>query len=286
MSDSPFVIEVTEANFQEVVLQGSMKQPVLVDFWADWCAPCRSLMPVLAKLADEYNGQFILAKINSDEQQELATQYGIRSLPTVKLFKNGQPVDEFMGALPEGQVKEFLDKHIDKESDKLRAQAIEHYRAGNRDEAMALLQKAYEIDPYHLPVVHDFIGLLAQSNRFDECDAILNALPREQQDSDEVKQMQSQVHFARLAASGEDPQTLQKQLETSPDDLITREKLANLYIGMGHYAEGLEQFLEIMKRDRSFNDDAGRKGLLQAFDMIGSDPLVDQYRQKMFALLY
>ena len=110
-ADSPFIIEVTRENYQQV-METSFQVPVLMDFWAGWCQPCQVLMPVLAKLAEDYEGKFILAKLNTEEEQEIAGQFGIRSIPTVKLFRDGQPVDEFMGALPEQAVKEFLDKHI------------------------------------------------------------------------------------------------------------------------------------------------------------------------------
>jgi putative thioredoxin len=119
MADSPYIVTLTAANFEAVVIDGSFDRPVLVDFWADWCAPCRMLMPILAKLVDEYRGRFILAKLNTEEEQALAAQFGIRSLPTVQLFKDGRPVDQFMGALPEAQVREFLDRHVT--SQKLRA---------------------------------------------------------------------------------------------------------------------------------------------------------------------
>ena len=112
MADSSFIYDVTVENFQQVVLQTSMNRPVLVDFWAEWCNPCKSLMPTLAKLADEYQGKFILAKVNTEEQQQLAAHFGIRSIPCVKLFLKGEMVDEFMGALPEPEVRSFIDKYI------------------------------------------------------------------------------------------------------------------------------------------------------------------------------
>ena len=116
MADSPFIIDVTRDNYQQV-MEASFKVPVLMDFWASWCQPCHALMPVLAKLADEYEGKFLLAKLNTEEEQEIAAHFGIRSIPTVKLFHEGQPVDEFLGALPEKAVREFIDRHIGRESD-------------------------------------------------------------------------------------------------------------------------------------------------------------------------
>ena len=111
MADSPFIIDVTSENYQQV-MEASFKVPVLLDFWASWCQPCLALTPVLVKLAEEYDGKFLLGKLNTEDEQEIAAQFGIRSIPTVKLFRDGQPVDEFMGALPEQAVRDFLDKHI------------------------------------------------------------------------------------------------------------------------------------------------------------------------------
>ena len=111
MADSPYIVDVTKQNYQQL-METSFKVPVLIDFWAEWCQPCHALMPILARLAEEYEGKFILGKLNTEEQQEIAARFGIRSIPTVKLFQNGEPVDEFMGALPDQAVRQFLDKHI------------------------------------------------------------------------------------------------------------------------------------------------------------------------------
>ena len=147
MADSPYIFDIDEANYEQIVLQGSHQVPVLVDFWASWCQPCQLLMPLLAKLVEEYQGRFILAKINTEEQQAIAGQFGIRSIPTVKLFRDGQPVDEFAGALPESEIRAFLDRHLPRASDGSVAQAEERLHAGDTEGALALLSQAREEDP-------------------------------------------------------------------------------------------------------------------------------------------
>ena len=147
MSESPYIHNVSMQNFQQLVLETSMQKPVLVDFWADWCQPCQTIMPMLAKLADEYAGKFELAKVNADEQQELAAHFGIKSLPTMKLFFQGQIVDERMGAVPESEIRAMLDKHIVSESDQFMQAAMQAYQQGQTEQALELLNHALAKDP-------------------------------------------------------------------------------------------------------------------------------------------
>ncbi len=285
MADSPYIKEVNTENFAEVVTQGSMQQPVLVDFWADWCAPCRSLMPVLSKLAEEYNGKFILAKVNSDENQQLAQQFGVRSLPTVKLFKNGAPVDEFMGALPESQVREFLERHIERESDRMIQAAEAASAAGDTDQALALLQQANAIDPGRPAVITALARLLTEKGELEQAEQLLKSLPIADRDSPEVSAMLAELEFAR--AGGEDSLAeLEARLADNPDDIDTRYQLALKLLAEKRYEPAMQHLLTIMQKDRTFQDDAARKTLLKAFDMLGDDPLVTEYRRKMFNLLY
>ncbi len=284
MADSPYIFEVTADNFSQVVLQGSQQTPVLVDFWADWCQPCRMLMPVLGKLAEEYKGQFILAKVNSDENQALAQQYGVRSLPTVKLFKQGQPVDEFMGALPEGQVREFLDRHIERESDKLLDQAMAMLAAGDQETALTLLRKANDMDPGRARLAVPLARLLIDKGDAGEAEALLKALPVDERDSADAAALLAQLEFSQQASGLPDRETLEQQAEAG--DLKARLQLANKLVAEGEYEAAMNHLLTIMQKDRGFEDDIGRKTLLKIFDMLGDDPLVEQYRRKMFNYLY
>jgi putative thioredoxin len=147
MANSPHVVSVTTESFHQVVVQGSHERPVLVDFWADWCAPCRMLMPVLASIADSYGGKLLVAKVNTEEEQGLAAEYGIRSLPTVQLFKDGRPVDQFMGALPEPQIRQFLEQHLPRESDQLLARAQGLLSAGDLEGAARMIEAVGQADP-------------------------------------------------------------------------------------------------------------------------------------------
>jgi len=284
VADSPFIIDVTADNFSAVVLEGSMKQPVLVDFWADWCQPCQALMPVLSKMAEQSQGLFILAKINSDQNQDLAQQFGVRSLPTVKLFKNGQPVDEFMGALPESQIQAFIDQHIDRESDRIHARAIEALQVNDQEAALKLLQQANAMDPERVQIAVDLATLMADVGQSAEAVTLLKTLPKEEQGSAIVAALLARLEFAGSAESLPDLETLKAQ--AAEGDLEAKLQLSNKLVAAGNHEPAMIQLLEIMQKDRGFKDDIGRTTLLKIFDMLGADPLVEQYRRKMFSFLY
>ena len=287
MSDSPFIHNVTAEDFQSLVIENSFKQPVLVDFWAEWCNPCQVLIPILSKLADEYQGKFILAKINSDEQGELAAQAGVRSLPTVKLFINGQAVNEFMGALPESEVRKFLDQYIQSESDKVLNDAIQAYNEGRQQDALEMLNQALASDPQNARLKINIARLVANQGDFDSATALIDTLNDDDKNQPEVKELLAQIKLSNQLKDAGDPKELEQRIEQNPDDLDALLKMSNYMTASGQYEAAMELLLKIMQKDRSFNDDAGRLGLLDIFDLLGGDnPLVKSYRRKMFTLLH
>ncbi len=285
-TDSPYIVNVTRENFDDAVLQRSREVPVLVDFWADWCGPCHMLMPILTKLAEEYAGQFILAKVNTDEQQALAAQWGVRSLPTVKLFKNGQVVDEFMGAQPESAVRALLDRHIERESDRLRHEARALMEAGEPEAAEQLLRKAADMDPANVNVRIDLARALMLQGETEAATEILDALPPLERDRPEVRALKAEMAFAHVAAQEPDLHDLQRRVAADPDDLDARYALAAHQILRGDYEAGMEQLLAILERDRGYRDGAARTGMLAVFDRLGPGETVNRYRSRLFALLH
>ncbi len=285
MADSPHIVEVTRDNFQDI-MEASFSVPVLLDFWASWCQPCQVLMPVLAKLADEYDGRFVLGKLNTEEQQEIAGQFGIRSIPTVKLVRNGQLVDEFMGALPEGQVRAFLDRHLGRESDAVVATAGDLLRSGNADGAVQVLNEAAAADPDNPRIKPLLAEAQAMAGDIAGAEATIDALPPDQRDAPEIASLRSRLYFAGELAEAPDTATLEARLEADADDHEARYTLALRKVVEGDVETAMELLLELMRKDRDFGDDAGRKGLLRVFDLLGSDPLVGQYRRRMANLLH
>ncbi|MDJ0881957.1 MAG: co-chaperone YbbN [Gammaproteobacteria bacterium] len=287
MSDSPFVHNVTAEDFQSLVIENSFKQPVLVDFWAEWCNPCQVLIPILTKLADEYNGAFILAKVNSDEQGELAAQAGVRSLPTVKLFVDGQIVDEFMGALPEPEVKKFLDQHIQSESDVVLNDAMLAYQEGREQDALDMLNAALAHDPQNAKLKINIAKLVANQGDLQSARALAETLNDEEKQQPEAKELITQLKLAQQLQEAGDPNEIEQKLKDNPDDLDALYQMSNIQTASGNYEAAIQMLMKIMQKDRSFKDDAGRKGLIDIFDMLGSDnPLVQTYRRKMFTLLH
>jgi putative thioredoxin len=285
MAETPFIIDVTRENYQEV-MEASFKVPVLIDFWASWCQPCQVLMPILAKLAEEYQGKFLLGKLNTEEEQEIAAQFGIRSIPNVKLFRNGQPVDEFMGALPERAVREFLDRHVARESDASVQQARERLAAGDADAAIALLSAARETDPDNPRVAVALAGAQAAAGDVAAAEATLDGLPANEQVKPEVAALRSHLYFEGRVAGAPAATELEARLAADPGDHEARFQLALRKVVEQDYDTAMELLLELMKKDRGFGDDAGRNTLLKVFELLGDDPRVNQYRRRMASLLY
>ena len=286
MSESPYIFEINEQNYEQIVIQGSHQVPILVDFWASWCQPCQVLMPMLAKLADEYQGRFILAKINTEEQQAIATQFGIRSIPTVKLFRNGQPVDEFAGALPEAEVRQFLEKHLPRPSDPYVDQALQLVQAGQVDEALDILQQIQPQDPGNHRILVAMAEAHASKGESQTALGLLEALPPEAADSPEVEALRARLNLESQLADSPERAELEARLEADPGDSEARYQLAMRLVAERVYEPALEHLLTLMQKDPQYEDGAARQGLLKVFDLLGSDPLVATYRRRMFNLLH
>ncbi len=287
MTDEKLIFDATAETFDELVLARSESLPVVVDFWASWCGPCRVLMPLLDKLAADYDGLFALAKVNSDAESELAVRFGVRNLPTVKIFRHGEMVDEFMGAQPASAIRKILDRYVEHESDRLQSEAAALREAGDGDGALALLTRALELDPDHSGVIADLARARLDAGEPGAAEELLKNLPATVQLEPEIQAIASEVHYAQALADAPDHDTLTKIVAERPDDLDARYQLGVRCIQAQQYGEALDQFLEIMMRDRSYGDDLGRRSALEVFQILGPrDERVARYRSRMTTALY
>lgn len=288
MTNSPFIIEATQENFNDILAMSNEK-PVLVDFWANWCAPCRQLKPVLERLATEYAGGFILALVNSDEQQALAQQYAIRSLPTLMLFKNGEAVRTEMGALPESTLKEMIDAHITpSDADNLRMVAKNALAAGQVEEAIQALTDAASINPDNYKIHLDLVSIFILQGRLQEALDLYQALGNEAKESKEGKPIGILLSFIDIAMAAPLPDELAMQLKEDPKNHQALYQLAAYAIVDRQFSHAIEMYLQIMMVDKDFNDGAARAALLKLFEMLAdSHPqVVKDGRRKMQMVLF
>ena len=284
---SPHAVDVTRDTFDFEIIEASRRLPVVVDFWAPWCGPCRVLTPILEKLAAEFQGKFKLAKINLDENQELAAAYGIRSIPDVLAFRDGQPVSHFLGALPESEVRAFLDALIPSPSQLEQLRARDLRSAGDPDGAAAALRKAIALDAGNDSARLDLADVLIELRKPEEAEALLDAV-RPHIDWDErVATLRSAAGFARAAGSGRSEQEMKARLDVNRLDHDARLALAGFYAGARRYPEALEQLLEVVREDRQFRDGEARKQMLAIFNLLEDQPeLVSRYRRELASVLH
>ncbi|WP_429199431.1 thioredoxin [Luteibacter sp. W1I16] len=282
---SEHVFDATTAGFENDVIKASLETPVLVDLWAEWCGPCKSLGPILEKLAADYNGAFRLAKIDVDAEQQLAAMFGVRSIPTVVLISGGQVVDGFAGALPEGQIREFLSRH-----------GVQPAEAGEEDapaapaetaeEAINRLQQAIAAEPDRAELKLDLALALMRAGRVEPAQAELDALPANLATDARAVRLRSQLELARALAGAPSLAELQARVQANDTDWEARDLLGVRLLIEGDVPGGLDQFLDVLKRQRDWNDGQAKKRLLAAFATIDDAALVSAYRRKMASLLF
>jgi len=319
------MIDITIENFQTALIEASQQQPVLLDIWAEWCGPCKSLGPVLEKLETEYDGRFVLAKLNADEQPEIAGQlsqmFGVRSIPFCVMFAGGQPVDGFVGALPAEQIRAFLDKHVPSEglieSEVETLEAEEAAAVGDTETAVAKLEDALEKDPGNDEARYDLIKLLLAQGALEGAKHIfLPIAGRATGPAPEPRVVAFSRYIAAVQAAqqGRPPQAITAAIEANKRDFQARFELAQLFFASGNFTAAMDELLEIIMRDKAWNDEIARKTYIAILEVMtkpqpkplpkaaaeakpaleiagkqavtGADPVIDQYRRKLSMALF
>ncbi|MCK7497004.1 MAG: tetratricopeptide repeat protein [Comamonadaceae bacterium] len=290
------MLDATDTTFQRDVIDASHQQPVLVDFWAPWCGPCRALGPLLEKLEAAYGGRFRLVKVNSDQHPALSAQFNVRSIPYVVAFIDGEPVNAFVGALPEGQLRAFVDALLPNPSEIERKKALELLAGGQTEAALLALRAALALNPANDAARWDLAELqLAQATKaapdaaaplVDDARTVLDAVAHTAQSEPRHRALFVRVQSLARAAALPQLTELQDRIAANGADLQARLDLANLQIARGDYEPALEQLLEIVARDRSFGDDIGRTTILSIFELMAGEPArVATYRRRLASAL-
>ncbi|MBY5737179.1 thioredoxin [Rhizobium leguminosarum] len=289
-----YITETTTANFAKDVIEESRKQPVLVDFWAPWCGPCKQLTPVLEKVINEAKGRVRLVKMNIDDHPSIAGQLGIQSIPAVIAFVNGRPADGFMGAVPESQIQQFIDRIAGPagadeaaEIEAVLAEAAELLAAGNINEAAQLYGAVMQADPENAKALAGMAECMIAANQHQRAREILTELPEELAKDAVIQAVLMKLEQIEEARKLGDPVALERELAANPDDHEARIKLAKIRNVEGRRDEAADHLLLIMRKDRAFDDDGARRQLLQFFEVWGfKDPATVAARRKLSAMLF
>jgi len=283
---SPHVFDATEENFQADVLDASFERPILVDLWATWCGPCKTLGPLLEKVVAEFNGALRLAKIDCDKEQALAASFGVRSIPTVVLIREGQLVDAFTGALPESAIREFLARHVQPAEAQEETVEVAPASIETPEQAITRIQQELAVQPDKAELKLDLAVAQMQVGNADAAEAELDALPANLAGDDRARRLRGQLDFARSLRGAPAEAELRARIERDPGDHAARDLLGVRLLIDGETAAGLDQFLHVLQADRGWNEGQAKKRLIAAFNVVDDTDLVGTYRRKMSSLLF
>lgn len=287
MSESSYILEATDNNFDSLVLENSRKGLVVVDFWAPWAGPSMRQREMLIKVAQDLQGRFLLVTVNTDEQKDLAERYQVKSLPVFKLFRMGQVIEEVRGVQPEADYRAIIDRHLSAMTDKVRLAAAEAWNAGKHDQALQILAEGAVNDPENLSLPAMMAKLLIRAERFEDAAAVLNALPQVARDTSEIASLLAHLDFILAAAGVTDRAELERRLQADTQDHAGRFALAAVDLLADDFEPALLGLMAILREQRDWQSGKARRGLLAIFDVLGREHrLVQQYRGELFRLIH
>lgn len=287
MTTRSFILEATELNFDRLVLENSRRGLVVVDFWAPWAGPSLRQQKVLKRLAEEYQGRFLLVTVNTDREKGVASRFAVKSLPSFKLFRNGRVVEELHGMQPEADYRAIVDKYLVPLGDKARLAAARAWNAGEYDKAIQVLAEGAIAEPGNLEIPAMLAKLLMRLGRFDEAREVLKSMPAEVRDTPELATLRAHIDFITTAGAVTDEQAVMARLDRVPPDLEAHFQAAALHLINDRYEQALQALIVVLRHQRDYDGGAARRGLLALFDTLGGDhELVRQYRGELARLIH
>ena len=286
-----FVIDINQDQFIEEVVEKSKTTPVIVDFWAPWCGPCKQLTPTLENVVNRKNGKIILAKINVDENQGIASQLNIQSIPTVYGFVDGKPLDAFQGAQPESKVEAMVDKMIEatpgNEIPKLIEEADQLFSDQKFEESLKLFENLVGMDPGNPRIIAGMLRCLIQIKRFDDANEMFDSFDEKILENDEIIKIKKLLDATNKEDNEIFDERLIQEVNNDPKNMDLRFKLANSYLSLSETEKGFNELLKIFEQNPNWNEEAAKKKLLEFFDLLGfNDPNVVEARKKLSSMMF
>ncbi|MBT2972116.1 MAG: thioredoxin [gamma proteobacterium symbiont of Ctena orbiculata] len=287
MSDAPYILEGTVENFERLVVENSRQGLVIVDFWAPWVGPSLKQRAILVDLAKRYQGRFLLVSINTDEQKPLVERFGVRSLPSFKLFHRGEMVAEYHGVQPEADYPRIIEQYVQRVLDPTSREVIAAWQAGDADRALQQLAEAIVADPENLELPALMGKILMRQQRFHDAHALLSALPKQARETVEIRDLLAHLDIIVTAEDADTPESLMQRLQADPKDADSLYQLAALRLVGDELEEALDLLLELARSNPAYRDGIARRGMRAVLDQLDAgDEQINRYRRELYRLDY
>ncbi len=287
MAEDADVFDVVPGRFEQQVIEASRKRAIVVDFWAEWCAPCRALSPILERVVRSFEGRAALAKVDIERDREVATRYGVQSIPNVKVFREGKVAGEFIGALPEPQVRRILESLIPSRADELVLSADRLVEEEDLEQAERHYRSALELQPDHAPALLRLGMMALERGEMNEARDVLSRIEENAPEHEAAQGLLGRIQFRETCRQGGGREACQRRAAQNEKDLDALYELACCLAADGEYEPALERFLKVLSADRTYHEGASKEAMLRVFSLVGTrSELADRYRKQMAGVLY